>query len=256
MITKFEVTGIRTYLLKLTHNILTYDFKFENLEFDVDYRNRVEISYDLNITSRGDDTPWLWDYFDCKSKHILQDACEIVDLPFSIVYPKLRNLTVNGVSAIRYSGLIPISFEDKINKLIKENTNKEISVHFFCGNEKKFLRLTIEPEVSEIFIDDGITSDISVYVEQATIDGKPLENLTEDIVETIVGYVQEYDDLRLQYDNIVWDEVSKYMDLESCELWGHTYTYIRNIGGIEPESYDYVAHSTFSSKLCDFISGY
>lgn len=256
MITKYEVTGIRTYLLKLTHKVLAYDFKFENLEFDVDYKNRVEISYDLNITSKTDDIPWLWDYFDCKSKHILQDACEIVDLPFSIVYPKLRGLTVNGVGVNRYGGFIPISFENKINKLIKENTSKEISLHFYCDGAMNFLKLTIEPEVSEIYIDDGITSDISVYVKQATIDGKPLENLTESIVETIVGYAQESDDLRLQYDDIVWEEVSKYMELNDCDLWGHTYTYIRNIGDIEPESYDYVGHSTFSSKLCDFISGY
>ena len=65
----------------------------------------------------------------------------------------------------------------------------------------------------------------------------------------------ESDNLREQLDGIVWNEVTKYMALADCELWTHTYTYIRNIGDIEVDDYNYVNHSTFSSKLCDFISG-
>jgi len=45
------------------------------------------------------------------------------------------------------------------------------------------------------------------------------------------------------------------MELESCEIWTHTYTYLRNIGDTEVEDTDYIGHSTFSSKMCDFISG-
>jgi hypothetical protein len=45
------------------------------------------------------------------------------------------------------------------------------------------------------------------------------------------------------------------MDLESCELWTHTYTFIRNLGGVEVKDFNFTNHSTFSSKLCDFISG-
>ena len=34
-----------------------------------------------------------------------------------------------------------------------------------------------------------------------------------------------------------------------------TYTYIRNIGDIKVDDFNYTNQSTFSSKLCDFISG-
>jgi hypothetical protein len=45
------------------------------------------------------------------------------------------------------------------------------------------------------------------------------------------------------------------MNLGDCEIWTRLYVYIRNIGDIEVNDFDYTNHSTFSSKLCDFISG-
>jgi hypothetical protein len=38
-------------------------------------------------------------------------------------------------------------------------------------------------------------------------------------------------------------------------LWTHTYPYIRNIGDVEVDDFNYTNHSTFSSKMCDFITG-
>ena len=65
----------------------------------------------------------------------------------------------------------------------------------------------------------------------------------------------ENDNLRMPLDDIVWSEVTKYMDLGDCEIWTHTYTYIRTLGDIEVDDYNYVNQSTFSSKLCSFLSG-
>jgi hypothetical protein len=87
------------------------------------------------------------------------------------------------------------------------------------------------------------------------VDNEPLENITQDLAETIVGYMSEDDNLRVPLDGIVWDEITKYMSLEDCEIWTHTYTYLRNIDDIEVDDFNYVNHSTFSSKMCDFISG-
>ena len=123
------------------------------------------------------------------------------------------------------------------------------------GGDKKRLTLKVNYEVSDIYIDDGITTDVSVYCDQVLVDGEPLENMSKDIVETIVGYVSEDDNLRTPSDNIVWDEITKYMNLGDCELWTHTYTFIRSIGDIEVTDFNYTNHSTFSSKMCDFISG-
>ena len=67
--------------------------------------------------------------------------------------------------------------------------------------------------------------------------------------------MSEDDNTRMELDVIVWNEITKYMDLEDCEIWTHTYTYIRNIGDIDVSDYNYTNNSTFTSKLCDFISG-
>jgi hypothetical protein len=115
--------------------------------------------------------------------------------------------------------------------------------------------LNVSYEVSDVYIDDGITTDISVYCNQVLVDNEPLENITQDLAETIVGYMSEDDNLRVPLDGIVWGEITKYMNLEDCEIWTHTYTYLRNIGDIEVDDFNYINQSTFSSKLCDFISG-
>ena len=65
----------------------------------------------------------------------------------------------------------------------------------------------------------------------------------------------EIDNLREDLDEIVWDNITQYMSLGYCEIWTHTYTNIRNIGDIEVDDFNYINQSTFSSKMCDFISG-
>ena len=82
-----------------------------------------------------------------------------------------------------------------------------------------------------------------------------MENIPQDLAETIVGYMSEYDNLRIPLDDIVWTEITKYMNLGDCEIWTHTYTYLRNIGGVEVSDFNYINQSTFSSKMCDFMTG-
>jgi hypothetical protein len=82
MISSGQVKGIITYLTKLTHPVDSFRFKFVNVY--VDSKNNTlsvmlsqpafVIKYDLDITSKEQDIPYLWDFFNCKSKHIIQDA--------------------------------------------------------------------------------------------------------------------------------------------------------------------------------------
>jgi len=179
----------------------------------------------------------------------------MVSLSFGNVYPIINDIYYDGVKIRKYGGNLPVSFTQKISDDIQQLGPKQIKSHFFCGGEKKQLILNITYTLSDVFIDDGITTDTSVYCSQILVDGKPLKNITQDIAETIVGYISEDDSVRSPLDEIVWDNITQYMDLEDCELWTHTYTYIRNIGDIEIDDYNYVNQSTFSSKMCDFISG-
>ena len=179
----------------------------------------------------------------------------MVSLSFDEVFTNLNNIYYNGEKIKRYGGYIPESFVEKVSNDITQMGPKQIKSHFFCGGERKNLVLNVTYGVTDIYIDDGITTSVSVYCSQALIDDKPLENITQNLAETIVGYVSEDDNIRFPLDSVVWGEITKYMDLESCELWTHTYPYIRNIGDIKIDNFDYITHSTFSSKLCDFISG-
>jgi hypothetical protein len=253
-----QIKGLVSYLTRLSHIVDSFKFKFVNVEVDKVVRsgnNYPEIRFDLYVTPKQEDSPYLWDFFHCKSKHIIQDGCEMVGLDWSKVFSKLNYVYYNGEKIRKYGGNIPNSFIEKITKDIEELSPKQINTHFFCGGDKKTLTLKVNYEVSDIYIDDGITTDVSVYCNQVLVDGEPLENIPKDLVETIVGYVSEDDNLRTPSDNIVWGEITKYMDLADCELWTHTYTYIRTIGDIEVTDFNYINHSTFSSKMCDFISG-
>jgi hypothetical protein len=58
--------------------------------------------------------------------------------------------------------------------------------------------------VSDIYIDDGIQTDVSVYCSQALVDGEPLENIPQNLAETIVGYIQEDDNIKYPLEDIVW----------------------------------------------------
>lgn len=256
--TSGQIRGLVSYLTKLTHTVDAFRISFGNIEVGKTTRNMQsydEIKYDLNITPKNPNTPYLWDFFNCKSKHIIQDGCEMVGLSWAEVFTEVKDINYNGRLSSKYGGNIPVSFIQKISDEIQHLGPKQIKEHFWCGGEKKQLILNITYKLSEVYIDDGITTDVSVYCQQALVNGELLENIPQDLAETIVGYMTENDDLRIPLDGIVWDEVTKYMDLEDCELWTHTYTYIRNIGDIEIDDYNYVNQSTFSSKLCDFISG-
>jgi hypothetical protein len=255
VITNSEAKGIKLYLERLTHPIKMFNFKFKNIEYEIQYNGKLVIEYDLYIQSKQKDIPWLWDYFSCKSKHIVEDACNIVGVSYGDVRPIVKLIYVDDFESQRYGGYITESFVEKVSNEIKQPTPKNITTHFFCGGERKKLALNVTYEVSDIYIDDGITTNVSVYCNQVLVDGEPLENIPQNLAETIVGYLQEDDNIRMPLDDKVWSEINKYMDLQSCEIWTHTYTYIRNIGDIQVEDYDYVAHSTFSSKMCDFISG-
>ena len=258
MATNIEIKGLISYLTKLSHIVDSFKFKFVNVEVDKVVKNGEyypEIRFDLDITPKQEDIPYLWDFFHCKSKHIIQDGCEMVGIDLSEVFSKVNYVYYNGNKIPKYSGYIPDSFVNKISNEIKQTGPKQIKNQFFCGGKKKDLVLDITYELSDMYVDDGITTDILVYCSQASVDGEPLEFIPEDIAETIVGYVSEDDNIRMPLDDKVWSEINKYMDLESCEIWTHTYVYIRNIGDTQIEDFNYVNHSTFSSKLCDFITG-
>jgi hypothetical protein len=121
--------------------------------------------------------------------------------------------------------------------------------------QSNLLTLKVNYEVSDMYIDDGITTNVSVYCNEVLVDNEPLENIPKDLAETIVVYIIDDDNLIIPLDGIVWDEIKQYMDLADCEIWTHTYTNIRNIGNVTIEDYNYTNRSTFSSKMCDFISG-
>ena len=254
MITNSEAKGIKLYLERLLHPVKVFNFKFTNIEYELP-GGKLVIEYDLYIQSKQKDITWLWDYFSCKSKHIVEDACNIVGVSFGDVRPIVKLIYVDDFESQRFGGYLPDSFIEKVSNDIKQNAAKQISTNFFCGGERKILTLIINCEVSDIYIDDGIQTDVSVYCSEALVDGEPLQNITQDLAETIVGYVSEDDNLKFPLDSSIWDEINKYMDLGSCEIWTHTYTFIRNIGDVKVEDFNFTNQSTFSSKLCDFISG-
>jgi hypothetical protein len=254
VITNSEAKGIKLYLERLLHPVKVFNFKFTNIEYELP-GGKLVIEYDLYIQSKQKDITWLWDYFSCKSKHIVEDACNIVGVSYGDVRPIVKLIYVDDFESQRYGGYLSDSFIKKVTNDITQISSKQITTHFFCGGERKNLVLNVTYEVSDIYIDDGIQTNVSVYCSEALVDGEPLENITQDLAETIVGYVSEDDNLRFPLDSSIWDEINKYMDLGSCEIWTHTYTFIRNIGDIQIDDFNFTNHSTFSSKLCDFISG-
>jgi hypothetical protein len=264
MISQGKIRVITHYLTRLTHTVDEFRFRFVNVEVGEENRHIIGnvksqpafvIKYDLEITSKQPDTPYLWDFFSCKSNHIIEDGCGMVSINWSKIFPEIKDIYYNGKKINRYGGNIPQSFIKKILKDIKQLGPKQIKTHFFCGGERKILTLNVEYELSDVYVDDGITADVLVYCSQVLVDNEPLENITEDLAETIVGYMSETDGLRDNLDSIVWNNITQYMSLEDCEIWTHTYTYLRNIGDIDIDDFNYTNHSTFSSKLCDFISG-
>lgn len=255
MITNSEAKGIKLYLERLTHPVKGFNFKFTDVEYEFRKDGKLTLEYELHVQSKVKDLSWLWDYFNCKSKHIVEDACNIVGVSFGQVFSVAKYIYVDDFESQRYGGYLSDSFIKKITNDITQISPKQITTHFFCGGERKNLVLNVTYEVSDIYIDDGIQTDVSVYCSEALVDGEPLQNITQDLAETIVGYVSEDDNLKFPLDSSIWDEINKYMDLGSCEIWTHTYTFIRNIGDVKVEDFNFTNQSTFSSKLCDFISG-
>jgi hypothetical protein len=256
MISSGQVKGIITYLTKLTHAVDMFRFKFDNVEYKINSSTgKATIEYDVYIESKEKDIIWLWDFFHCKSKHILEEACGVVSASFGDILPIVKYIYLNGFETERYGGYVPESFITKVDKLIQQRGKKQILTHFFCEEKRIDLRLNVTYGVSDIYAEDGLVTNISVYCNQVIVDGESLENIPQDIAETIVGYVSEEDTLKHHLEDIVWEEVTKYMNLGDCELWTHTYTFIRNIGDTVVEDFNYISHSTFSSKLCSFISG-
>jgi len=253
-----QIRGLISYLTKLTHTVDAFRISFGNIEVGKTTRGMQtydEVKYDLNIVPKKPETPYLWDFFNCKSKHIIQDGCEMVGLDWSQVFTQVKDIYYNGRKSSKYGGDIPQSFINEISNKIQELGPKEVSTYFNCGGTKRKLTLKITYELADVYIDDGITTDVSVYSYQVLVEGEPVENIPQDLVETIVGYMSEVDDLRSPLDDIVWTEITKYMDLGDCELWTHTYTYLRNIGDVEVYDFNYINQSTFSSKMCDFMTG-
>ena len=255
MITNSEAKGIKLYLERLTHPVKGFNFKFTDVEYEFRKDGKLTLEYELHVQSKVKDISWLWDYFNCKSKHIVEDACNIVGVSFGHVLPVAKYIYVDDFESQRYGGYLSDSFIEKVTNDIVQKSPKQITTNFFCGGERKNLSLNVTYEVSDIYIDDGIQTDVSVYCSQVLVNGEPLENIPQDLAETIVGYMSEDDNIRYPLDDIIWPEISKYMDLADCEIWTRVYVYIRNIGDIEVSDFNYTNQSTFSSKLCDFISG-
>lgn len=258
MISQGKIRAVTHYLTKLTHTVDVFRFKFINVEVGKVTRNMEsypEIQFDLEIISKQPDVPYLWDYFNCKSIHILEQGCEMVSISWNHIYHKVNDIYYNGERISRFGGHIPTSFIQKISDKISDIGPRQIKTSFWCGGERKTLMLDVTYQVSDIYVDDGLTTDVSVYCSRALIDNEPLRDIPQDLSENIVGYMTEDDNLRVPLDEIVWDEITQYMSLADCEIWTHTYTYLRNIGDIEVDDHNYVSQSTLSSKLCDFISG-
>ena len=253
-----QIRGVISYLTKLTHTVNEFRLRFVNVEVNKVTKNGLpshNINYDLEIISKQSDIPYIWDFFSCKSKHIIEEGCDMVSLSFGNVYPIINDIYYDGVKIRKYGGNIPTSFTQKISDEIQQLGPKQLKGYFWCGGKKKQLILNITYKLSDVFIDDGINTDVSVYSYQVLVEGEPVENIPQDLVETIVGYMSEVDDLRSPLDGIVWTEITKYMDLGDCEIWTHTYTYLRNIGDVEVYDFNYINQSTFSSKMCDFMTG-
>lgn len=256
MITIPEIKGITRYLEKLTHPVRLFNFNFKNIIYEFAYVGKVILSYDLYITSKKPNSPWMWDYFHCKSKHIVEDACDMVGANFGDILINVKVIYVDGIESPRFGGEITDSFSNYVTSEVIKNSPKVLERFFFCNNERKIVKFYVEYDVSDIYIEDGVVLDISVDCYQMTIDGEEVLNLTEDIVNVITGYMNDSsDDFRIPGDNIIWEEITKYMELENCDLYGHTYANMRNIGDIWADYWDYTGHLIFSSKMCDFYNG-
>ena len=112
-----QIRGVVSYLTKLTHTVNEFRFRFVNVEVIKVTKNGLpshNINYDLEIIPKqSDDIPYIWDFFSCKSKHILEEGGVMVSLSFGNVYPIINNIYLDGVKIRKYGGNIPPSFTQK-----------------------------------------------------------------------------------------------------------------------------------------------
>jgi hypothetical protein len=117
-----QIRGLISYMTKLTHTVDVFRIRFVNVE--VSESNRLVIKYGLEITSKEPDIPYLWDFLSCKSKHIMQDGCEIVSVDWSKIFPEINDIYYNGKKVSRYGGNIPAPFIQKISNQYPYNNIK------------------------------------------------------------------------------------------------------------------------------------
>ena len=128
--TQSDATALKIYLNKSTNKVGSFKFNFDIKELKIN-GDRLVFDYDLYIGYEQKDIPWLWDYFHCKSKHIIESACEFISIDFGKVTGNLKD-TYFGVKKIeRYGGYIPKWFEDNANELFKANTVKSFETYFY-----------------------------------------------------------------------------------------------------------------------------
>ena len=104
-----QIQGVVKFLTKLTHTVDEFRFKFVNVTVNHITRglkSQPEIQYDLDSTSKQSYIPYIWDFFHCKSKHIIEDGCDMVSLSFGGVFTNLNNIYYNGERMNRYGGNI------------------------------------------------------------------------------------------------------------------------------------------------------
>jgi hypothetical protein len=252
--TQSDANALKIYLTRSTNKVDNFKFNFDIKESRIN-GDRLIFDYDLYINYEQKDIPWLWDYFHCKSNHIIESACEFIGIDFGKVKGALND-TYLGVKKIeRYGGYIPKWFEDKAHELFKANTVKSIETYFYCGNQKRILKLYLRYYGSDTYIDDGIVSNITIDCIGIALDGVLINITNEEILELITGYIIEMDYIKQGLDGAIWDEINEYMKLGDCDIWTHTYVNMGTINDIPIDSYDYVGQSTFSNKMCDFING-
>ena len=252
--TQSDANALKIYLTRSTNKVDNFKFNFDIKESRIN-DDRLIFDYDLYINYEQKDIPWLWDYFHCKSNHIIESACEFIGIDYGKVKGN-HNDTYLGVKKIeRYGGYIPKWFEDKAHELFKANTVKSVETYFYCGNQKRILKLYLRYYDSDMYIDDGIVSNITIDCIGIALDGVLINITNEEILELITGYIIEMDYIKQGLDGAIWDEINEYMKLGDCDIWTHTYVNMGTINDIPIDSYDYVGQSTFSNKMCDFING-
>jgi len=129
VITNSEAKGIKLYLERLLHPVKMFNFKFTNIEYELS-GGKLVIEYDLYIQSKQKDITWLWDYFSCKSKHIIEDACNIVGVSYGDVRPIVKLIYVDDFESQRYGGYLSDSFIKKITNDITQISPKQITMEY------------------------------------------------------------------------------------------------------------------------------